>query len=180
MRTRGTLGTLWWAPLAAVLGGIATPALAVDAGKGGTATVSAIADTQARALQQGKIHAGSLDWTCSGTRCKTTAQAAALAGPVVACQALAREIGRIRSFKVGARTLIGSELKLCNDLRPTAAAASPPPPAPASGPVEFRTATVRYVGHGPVEFTTAPVRYVGHGPVEFTTATVRYVGRSSP
>ncbi len=164
----------WHAATGLVLCTLALDAFATNPPRGATSTAAAVAETRARAGRQGKVRSGSLEWNCSGLRCTITAPTSAFESPGTVCRALAREVGTIRSFKVGTRASSGGEIKECNEPGPAA------PPAPArlsTVPLEITTTPLRYVGKVPLEITTPTLRYyVGNPPVEITTPTLRYVG----
>lgn len=70
------------------------------------------AETAVPARRQGPVTAGGINWTCSGSRCTVS-------GPwptpgVSACQALAQQVGQIRSYGYPGRQLTSAELQQCN------------------------------------------------------------------
>jgi hypothetical protein len=50
-------------------------------------------------------------WRCDGAACQSARTAIR---PAIACQALAREVGRLRSFSVEGRAFAADELESCN------------------------------------------------------------------
>ena len=70
------------------------------------------AETRARSKKQGKVQAGGLAWQCQGNACT-------ISGPwptpaVGACQALARQVGPMRSYGHAGKKLSARQLKQCN------------------------------------------------------------------
>ncbi len=70
------------------------------------------AETLVSAKKQGAVQVGNLKWQCIGTRCT-------ISGPwpnpgVGACQALAQEVGAIKSYGHANKQLTSAELQQCN------------------------------------------------------------------
>ena len=152
--------------LTALLSSMGVHAAVTDTKKPAQAQpVSVVADTQASARRQGVVNVGGVNWTCSGAHCSASAMSSAVAAPLAVCQALAREVGAIRSFTLANRPLNGNELQQCNSVVPAVAAAMPsmktpqgvglPPAAPVSG-----------VGLLPMQAPVAPVPGAGLPPLQ--------------
>lgn len=105
--------------------GVSTPKTA--------AMVPFTAETAAAAKRQGMVSAGGLNWRCQGSRCTTSGTPTLLS--IGSCQAVAREVGQIRSFASGKHALSAAELSQCNAAVSTGPAAriGTPTPAPAAG-----------------------------------------------
>ncbi len=86
----------------------ALAAIAVTAAPAAAATYSASIAAPAPAA---KIAARDLVWSCAQTSCVGISQTSR---PVVICQALAKQTGKIQSFKVDGRELAASDLDRCN------------------------------------------------------------------
>ena len=92
----------------------------------------------AATAKQAVVHAGGVDWSCSGTRC--TAEGRGGAVSVRGCSELARAVGPIRRYASELRQLGEKDLAECNQAATTAAA--PPAPkavAPAAAPAAAAT-----------------------------------------
>ena len=142
------------------------------------------ATTLASARRQGAVTVGGINWDCRGANCKAATVPAAVAAPVEACKALAREVGAMLQFAAANRKLSTGELEQCNSvISATAASAAavpvtksvfgaPPPPPPASSPAAARTY--------PVSVRTADLAVTGTGKLRelppFTPRNVRTDG----
>lgn len=157
--------------------------LALLAQAGTAADYVYIAETQAVARKQGSVLAGKLAWQCKDSRC--TIRGPWEAPGVPACQALAREVGPIRSYGRTGRMLGAPELASCNQgvmapaparaitaVRLPAGVIQPQSGGAASG-AGLRTGTIRFTGTG------APllaVRTVGSLGLSVTTGAIRFQG----
>lgn len=65
-----------------------------------------------KANKQGAVRAGSLTWECRGNRCTISGPWAAPG--VSSCQALAKEVGRLRSYGHAKAQLSSAQLRQCN------------------------------------------------------------------
>lgn len=94
----------------------------------------------AAASKQPVAKAGSVDWTCIGTRC--TAEARGGNVSVRGCSELARAVGPVRRYASEVRQLGDRELAECNQAATAAApAAAPAPKAAVAKPPAGRTVT---------------------------------------
>lgn len=104
---------------------LATSALAQATPKGNANLFAYVAETAAPARQQGRVAAGGLSWSCTGSRCTTSGPAVP---SVAGCSALARSVGAIRIFgRDGGAQLDAAQLAACNaSASPARAVATPP------------------------------------------------------
>ncbi|MBM5810353.1 MAG: hypothetical protein FJ191_00060 [Gammaproteobacteria bacterium] len=161
-------------PLVALLALLAQASVAAD--------YVYVAETQAVARKQGSVLAGKLAWQCQGSRC--TIQGPWEAPGVAACQALAREVGPIRSYGRAGRMLGAAELATCNQggmvQMPSKAISAVRLPAviqptvtgSASG-AGLRTGAILFTGTGG---PLLPARTAGSLGLRATTAAIRFQG----
>jgi hypothetical protein len=112
------------------------------------------ARTAAPVRRSGEITAGTLTWSCNGSRCT-------IRGPwaqpgVSACAALAQQVGTIVSYGRTGAMLSAEQLAQCNAAAPAPAPVPAPTPAPASGGVAITTAGLFAEG-APAAFAPPPV-----------------------
>lgn len=156
MRGTQSSGAMRCVLLAALAGSLGAHAAVSDAPKPiSTKPVSAVANTQASAHRQGAFKASGVNWTCKKLHCSASVTPSTVAAPMTACQALAHEVGAIKSFKVANHALNPQELQQCNSVAAVVEAAKPsvkkpqvatkptttPDPAPSASPHSKRLIT---------------------------------------
>ncbi len=121
MQTQESRPTIWCMLLVALSSNPGAHAAVTDAAKTvqpKPATV--LAATQASARHQGAFKANGVNWTCKGTQCSAAAVPAAATALLATCQALALEVGAMKSFRVANHGLTADELQQCNSGAATA------------------------------------------------------------
>ena len=86
----------------------------VDLGAIRVPPATATAETVAPARRQGSISMQGIAWQCAGSRCTAPTSPVATLGAMSFCQALAREVGALRSFQIAGRVFNDQELRRCN------------------------------------------------------------------
>jgi hypothetical protein len=189
-----SLVVLYALPLATLGGQQAIPAAK------SVATFQYGAETTAPARRQGAVSASGINWNCQDSRCTTSGSWATPA--VGACNALAQQVGPVRSYGHQGGMLTPGELQQCNAGVPTNVGTGPtrsitaddftlraqPLPnapyrvAPPQGTPLPRT-SVSPSKVGPVQksvvIDAGTFRYVGGGRVMIDAGTLRYVGGRS-